>query len=217
MIILASTEQVRYPNQKRITITKEPIGKSDYYLRVRKDALRQAAQTLQAGSFKLYIYLADNKEGFALNLSQIAVERDFGIKKNQFYKAVEDLIRAGYLYQPDPSVNNWVFRERIDKTDDLETFPNKEEAFPNKEDKEDRFFPKQEGDQGAIFPNQEDDQTFLKREWPNRENMVLKQEEPFTNWEEVFPKPIEKDNKIQEYKDNSMLRKRFSRPLYELS
>lgn len=106
MIILASPKQTRYPNQKQITITKEPIGEGDVYLRIRKDVLFNAAQRLKKGGFKLYIYLSSNKEGYILNLSQIALERDFGIKKNQFYGAVEELIEAGYLYQPDPAKNN---------------------------------------------------------------------------------------------------------------
>lgn len=106
MIILASAEQTRYPNQKQITVKKVPIGEGDIYLRVRKDALRKAAQILPAGAFKLYIHLASNMDGYTFGLSQIEVERNFGIKKNQYYKAVDELVKAGFLYQPDPSVNN---------------------------------------------------------------------------------------------------------------
>lgn len=103
---MASIEQVRYPNQKQITVKKVPIGEGDIYLRIRKDALREAAQILPAGAFKLYIHLASNMDGYKFCLSQIEVERAFGIKKNQYYKAVDELIKAGYLYQPDPTVNN---------------------------------------------------------------------------------------------------------------
>lgn len=96
----------RYENQKQITIQKEAIGKDDYYLRIKKDALEKAAQRLDAGPFKLYIYLADNMDGFRLNLSQIAVERQFGMKKNQYYAAFDKLKKAGYLIQPNPPINN---------------------------------------------------------------------------------------------------------------
>lgn len=106
MILLASEGQTRYPNQKVIRIEKAPIGKGDYYLRIRKDRLRDAARKLKAGAFKLYIYLCDNKDGFSLCLSQVAVERDFGIKKNQYYGAIKELVELGYLYQPDPHINN---------------------------------------------------------------------------------------------------------------
>ena len=90
---------------------KEPIGKTDYFLMIKKDALIRAAHKLDAGPFKLFIYLADNMNDYRFNLSQIAVERSFGIKKHQFYTAVDKLIEAGYLYQPDPTKNNWVFDE----------------------------------------------------------------------------------------------------------
>ena len=103
---MASTEQVRYPNQKQIEIRKVEIKEGDYYLRVRKDALRRAAQTLDAGPFKLYIYLADNMPNYKLNLSPKAVENCFGMKLKQYRNAVEKLIENGYLYQPDPSKEN---------------------------------------------------------------------------------------------------------------
>ena len=102
-----------------------------------------------------------------------------------------------------------------------ETFPKEEDrqdaAFPKREGEEDRFFPNKEGIQGATFPNQEEDRAFPKREWPKREDVVSKQENTFPNWEEVFPKPIEKNNRKQEYKDNSMRERRANKPFYYLS
>ena len=106
VIFLASENRIRYPNQKQITVIKEPVEKGNYFLMIQSDALKKAAQELDAGPFKLFIYLANNMNGYEFNLSQIAVERSFGIKKNQFYKAIEKLIDAGYLQQPDPTVNN---------------------------------------------------------------------------------------------------------------
>ena len=69
MILLASEGQTRYPNQKVIRIEKAPIGKGDYYLRIRKDRLRDAARKLKAGAFKLYIYLAKKQDGYCFALS----------------------------------------------------------------------------------------------------------------------------------------------------
>lgn len=103
---MASANQIRYPNQKQITIEKAKIEKGDYFLMIKSDAVIRAAQVLDAGPFKLYIYLSNNMNGFKLNLSQIAVERTFGMKHNQFYRSIDKLIDAGYLYQPDPQKNN---------------------------------------------------------------------------------------------------------------
>lgn len=178
MIILASPKQTRYPNQKQITITKEPIGEGDVYLRIRKDVLFNAAQRLKKGGFKLYIYLSSNKEGYILNLSQIALERDFGIKKNQFYGAVEELIEAGYLYQPDPAKNNWTFSEIAKGDPELknwEAFPKKEEnpTFPKKEDvvwKKEETFPKKE----EVFPKSVEKDNKRKE---NKEDRIKSQRE----------------------------------------
>ena len=139
-------EQVRYPNQKRVKIEKVPINNGDYYLRIHRAALRRAAQVLDSGPFKLFIYLADNKDGYCLNLSQVAIERIFGMKKNQYYLAINKLKDAGYLYQPDPMVENYFFKEGgpdpIDEeeeaysTEDSTTVPNEEipnEEIPNEE------------------------------------------------------------------------------------
>ena len=164
MIILAS--QTRYPNQKQITVVKTAIENGDFYLRIKKDALRRAAQRLDAGPFKLYIYLADNKDGYRLNLSQIALERDFGMKKNQFYKSIEKLIETGYLYQPDPSKNNWLFLENGSDPPD---------------------------DQGSIFPKREDDSPFPKGEgiFPKEEDIFPKTDEVFPKSVEKDNKNIE--------------------------
>lgn len=185
MVILASANQIRYPNQKQVTIQKVPIKKKDdYFLMIQKDALEKAAQELDAGPFKLYIYLSNNMNGFSLNLSQIAVERSFGIKKNQFYKAIDKLIDAGYLYQPDPYKNNWVFREcGIDPYEEYGI--DRTWAFPKEEE--------------ITFPKKEDVSIFLKEEeaFPEKKGTFPKKEI-------VFPKSVEKENKrIKEYRENN--------------
>lgn len=156
---MAYEEQVRYQNQKRIVIEKEQIKNGDIYLRVKKDVLERAAQRLDAGPFKLYIYLASNKDGYGFNLSQVAVERSFGMKKNQYYLAISKLKDAGYLIQPDPMIDNYIFIERgPDPIDEEQAFPIEERtSFPKKES---GLFPNREG---SEFPNKEIP-TFPKRE-----------------------------------------------------
>ncbi len=103
-------EQVRYPNQKRV-IFKNIEDYSENYFYFKRDVLQRAAQILDAGPFKLYVYLISCSIGdeCGLNLSQIAVERTFGMKHNQYYLSIKKLIDAGYLYQPDPSINYYMF------------------------------------------------------------------------------------------------------------
>lgn len=115
-------EWVRYPNQKRVIIRNNyfedmkdlwKYNAREAYLKAKPayQAIEKAAQALDAGSFKLYIYLSQCSTSCecSLNLSQVAVEREFGIKKNQYYRAIEKLIEVGYLYQPNPSINYYIF------------------------------------------------------------------------------------------------------------
>ena len=186
MVILASANQTRYPNQKQVTIQKVPIKKKgDYFLMIQKDALEKAAQKLDAGPFKLYIYLSNNMNGYSFNLSQIAVERSFGMKHNQFYKSIEKLIDAGYLYQPDPNKNNWVFREcGID--------PYEEYGI-----EEYRVFPKEE--ELSIYPKKEDLTIY-----PNQIEVSPEEVGTYPKTKKVFPKSVEKENKrIKEYRENN--------------
>ena len=47
--------------------------------------------------FGLYLYLASNKDGYLLELSAAAVEREIGIKKTAYHTALKDLEEKGYL------------------------------------------------------------------------------------------------------------------------
>ena len=108
---LVYDEKVKNPNQRRVEFKwrstifdGDEIGFDPY-------VVRNAAQRLDVGPFKLFMYLLSRQSDYILNLSQIAVERTFGIKKNQYYRAIEKLKEAGYLIQPDPAVKYYIFDE----------------------------------------------------------------------------------------------------------
>ena len=84
-----------YPNQKVIHIQKRTY--EDNFLQVGNDEWQRAARELSGSAFKLYLYLAGNKDGFELALSQKAVEDTTGLSKNTFHRAVEELEAKGYL------------------------------------------------------------------------------------------------------------------------
>ena len=78
-----------YPNQKVIHIQKRTY--EDNFLQVGNDEWQRAARELSGSAFKLYLYLAGNKDGFELALSQKAVEDTTGLSKNTYHRAVEEL------------------------------------------------------------------------------------------------------------------------------
>lgn len=103
-----------YPNQKKIKVKKEKCDKQNKYTMINLNALENAGIDLKAGAFKLWIYLAKNQDNFTFGLSNKATEETFGIKKDQYDKAIKELIEKGYLIEI--SKNNYEFRELKEKT-----------------------------------------------------------------------------------------------------
>ena len=101
------------PNQRIITIdNKMPCNdksKDNYYARINLNAMDAAAQKLDAGAFKLWIYFAKNQEGYEFALSSKAVEETFGMKIKQYTNAFNQLVELGYLVNTNG--NNYAFRE----------------------------------------------------------------------------------------------------------
>ena len=101
------------PNQKTITVKKEKADKNNYYTIINLNALELAAQNLKSGAFKLWIYFAKNQHNFTFGLSNKEVAETFGIKKDQYDKAVKELIEKGYLIET--SKNHYDFIEVQEK------------------------------------------------------------------------------------------------------
>ncbi|MBR4407265.1 MAG: hypothetical protein IKT27_03030 [Clostridia bacterium] len=107
------------PNQKVITVNKQPTNKAkkeNYYATINLDALNAAACKLDAGAFKLWVYFAKNQDGFEFALSSKAVETTFGMKIRQYNSAVQELIEKKYLVNT--KGNNYVFNEKPVNTKD---------------------------------------------------------------------------------------------------
>lgn len=105
------------PNQKTIQVKKEKCDKQNYYAAINLNALQLAAADLKSGAFKLWIYFAKNQPNFELALSNKAVADSFGIKKDQYDKAVKELITKGYLIET--SKNHFDFYEIAKKESEL--------------------------------------------------------------------------------------------------
>ena len=84
------------PNQKTVLVSKSS-AKGKIFAQIEMSALEKAAQTLDAGAFKPWIYFVKNQDGFEFALSGTAVEEYFGMKKAQYDNAVHTLIEKGYL------------------------------------------------------------------------------------------------------------------------
>ena len=103
------------PNQKTVTIKKEPCDKKNLYALINLDAMSEAMKVLCVGSrtpspFVLWSYLAKNQDGFQLAMSNVAFSAFTGMSKDAYDYAVKKLIEEGYLIQEEG--NKYTFHER---------------------------------------------------------------------------------------------------------
>lgn len=97
------------PNQKIIKINKEECNKDSFYTTINLAAMESAAQDLEAGAFKLWIYLAKNQDQYIFALSSKNVNDTFGMKKGQYDTAINKLKEKGYLTEE--KNNFYIFNE----------------------------------------------------------------------------------------------------------
>ena len=89
------TNMITFENQKIIHINKNI---KDNFLQIPNQDWMESARMIKAyGTFKLYLYLSSNMDGFNLALSRVAVVNKLGISENTYHKAVRELIDMKYL------------------------------------------------------------------------------------------------------------------------
>lgn len=82
------------PNQKLLVVSKEEQGKHTI---IQLKALERASRDLQGETFKLWLYLVKNQNGYELALS-MADAISWGIgSKSSYYRAIKELQNKGYL------------------------------------------------------------------------------------------------------------------------
>ncbi|MGN0106709.1 MAG: hypothetical protein ACI4A5_03295 [Hominilimicola sp.] len=98
------------PNQKKIKINKEICDSTNLYATINLDALNAAMKDLtKIGTFKLWMYLSKNQDGYEFDLSCVDCGT-WGIKKDAYHNAVNELIDKGYLIKDNQ--NRYIFREK---------------------------------------------------------------------------------------------------------
>lgn len=101
------------PNQLTVKIQKPQY--KEKFLQIGIDEWIHAANIFPPATFKLYLYLAGNKDNFSLELSQQAVQNAIGIKKTAYHDGLNELKEAGYLK---PLKGNlWSFSPKIPESE----------------------------------------------------------------------------------------------------
>lgn len=103
------------PNQKIVTVNKEPCSKCKHYAMINIEAMEGASRDLRAGSFVLWCYFAKNQSGYQFALSSAAALESMGIKRDAYNNAVKELMEKGYLVNT--CGNNYQFNEKPQEKD----------------------------------------------------------------------------------------------------
>lgn len=97
------------PNQLTVKIQKPQY--KEKFLQTGIDEWIYASKKFPPATFKLYLYLAGNKDNFSLELSQQAVENAIGIKKTAYHDGLNELKDAGYLKLLKGNI--WTFSPKV--------------------------------------------------------------------------------------------------------
>ena len=88
-----------YPNQKIVTVHKAPANKENVYGVLNKAAAFSALQSLTHNELKVFMYLALNQPDYCMALSTSDVADKVGSTEDGMRKAVQGLIKKGYIVQ----------------------------------------------------------------------------------------------------------------------
>lgn len=78
-------------------IQEDPLMDKDHIYRKFSIQGIESALKLSPNAFKLYMYLAKNKQNYKLALSKAAIYNMTGMVKNTYKRAKQELIENGYL------------------------------------------------------------------------------------------------------------------------
>lgn len=114
-----------YANQKTITINREEVNlRGDrQYLAVYSENVAAASRVLSNTSFKLYIYLLSNQDGYKKDFSSQHFSTLYGVSYSSVSRAIAELEKEGFLVKGDN--NKYEFYERPQEKRKLITKPQK--------------------------------------------------------------------------------------------
>lgn len=99
-------------NQKIIKLAERTKRDAEHlYSMNNLDALQAAMQVLNGSGLKLWLYLNKNQDGYRFELSRVDCAK-WGIKKDSYYSAVDELINKGFLVQDHYGSNMYWFHEK---------------------------------------------------------------------------------------------------------
>ena len=103
------------PNQKIIYIKRTSDQATRNFFKVSNSNLAAAATRLDGKAFKLWVYLADNKNSYRKEMYPVDFCKWSGLSYSSYRRAWEDLKQAGYILEHPKQKNTYLFVEESEK------------------------------------------------------------------------------------------------------
>lgn len=99
------------PNQKKIYIERTSEKARADFFKISNANLASAMYNLKPSAFKLWIYFADNANGYAMDLYPVDFCTKTQLSKSTYDRAFEELEEKGYLIKSPKMKNLYMFKE----------------------------------------------------------------------------------------------------------
>lgn len=104
---------ITYANQKIVKINKLEEYKNGEYLSVGIDEWVEASKNLAPNTFKVYLYLCGNKDGFDLALSKQTVINLLDISADSYKRAIKELTEKDYIVHNQGNIYNFYCKPMV--------------------------------------------------------------------------------------------------------
>lgn len=151
------------PNQKVVHVNRQKCDKN--FLQISKENWYAANKDLSPYGLQLYLYIAGNKDGFDLALSQEAAEQEAGIKKTTFHSYVKTMIDKGYLVPRKENSNIYDFYEVPKREEDKKAVPPSE--LKSLRDEQNSLPDEPQNSQGGLTGSQRNKEIYNKHKIHN--------------------------------------------------
>lgn len=105
------------PNQKKIYIERSSENVRKDFFKVSNTNLQEAMFNLSANAFKLWVYFADNANGYSMDLYPVNFCNIAKVSYSTYTRMFAELEDKGYLIQSPKSKNIYLFKEKSPKAE----------------------------------------------------------------------------------------------------
>ena len=107
-------------NQRTIKVKRSTESVKKDYFKISNRNLQIAMLNLKPNTFKLYCYLADNANGYELNLYPCDFEKVANVSYDTYKRSFEELVEKGFLLRHKDNNNLFLFTEESESNELLD-------------------------------------------------------------------------------------------------